>query len=451
MWGSLSCEILRAYGQYGTRVVIAAAVGLGVSCLGVTPTSAQEATAEIAPAYQFVPDLFEADIPRGETVRSRQRPELDALGFHLGSFYLFPTLENTLSYNDNVFATDNDTESDFVHLVAPSLAVRSDWNNHALMMEAGGRLGFYFDETDENYKDAYGRVGGRVDVSSSTALFSSAGLERSHEARSDPNQVAGASEPTVFYTYSGRAEGRHRFNRVTVSAAGDVRYLDYEDVDATGGGTIDNDDRDRVEIRPGVRVAYEFSPGYSAFVRGEGAFLRYDQTVDNGGFKRDSQGYDLVGGASLDLTGLLFGDFFAGVRQRYFDDSRFDTITGPVVGSKLTWIPTGLTTVILEIDNQIIESVSANSSGYTSSGLGLSVDHELLRNLILSAGAGFRYDDFEGFSRTDKFFSGTVGADYLLNRYLTLGARYRYQKRDSDLSGNDYSRNLISVSLTGKL
>ena len=35
--------------------------------------------ANVAPEYQYVPDVFSEEVPRGETVRSRSRPELDAL------------------------------------------------------------------------------------------------------------------------------------------------------------------------------------------------------------------------------------------------------------------------------------------------------------------------------------------------------------------------------------
>jgi hypothetical protein len=74
-----------------------------------------------------------------------------------------------------------------------------------------------------------------------------------------------------------------------------------------------------------------------------------------------------------------------------------------------------------------------------------------LRNLILTGTGGFRYDDFEGIAREDRFLIGSVGADYLWNRYLSLGARYSYSLRDSDAPGNDFSRNLISLLLTAKL
>lgn len=445
MWGSLSKSSLRVRIQRLPLYAAAAALATGMACGLAAPAGAQ-----VAPEYFYLPDLFEEEIPRGETVRNRPRPELDALGAHLGAFYVFPSLTNGLHYNDNVFATDGNEESDFLYTLEPQVAVRSDWNRHAVGLAAGGRLGYYFDETDENFKDAFANASGRLDISSSSVLRGNIDLRREHEERGDPNDAGGA-EPTVFYNLAGSVEGSHRFNRVTISAGGEVRHFDYDDVDATGGGTIDQDDRDRMQYRPGVRVAYEFLDGYAAFVRAEGDIRRYDQSTDNAGINRDSQGYDLVGGASLDLTGLLFGDIFAGVRQRFFEDSRFDTATNPVVGATLTWVPTGLTTVILKADSEFIESTDANSSGFSSTGVGLTVDHELLRNLILTAGAGFRYDDFEGTSREDKFFTATAGANYLMNRWLSLGARYVYSNRNSNESGADYDRNLISLLLTAKL
>jgi len=445
MWGKLSSGVVRARSHFASRFALAAGLGIGVVAV-----AAGDAAAQIGPEYQYAPRVFADDGPRGETVRTRARPELDALGVHAGSYYLFPSITAGASYNDNVFYSDNDTKDDFIYTVAPRVELRSDWNNHALSAVVGGEFGFYSDYTDENYQDAYAGTRGRIDITRDSDMRGHLTISRDHDDRSDPNDVSGSAEPTVFYLMEGGITGSHRFNRVIVTAGSDVRRYQYTDTDAVGGGTIDNSDRDYTQLRPAVQVGYEFSPGYQAYVRGEGDIRRYDED-DSAGFTRNSSGYDVVGGASVDLTGLLFGDFYAGIRQRYYEASRFDTLTGPVVGSKLTWIPTGLTTVILDIQNQVIESTNANSSGYNSTAVDLGVDHELLRNLILSAGAGFRYDDFEGISRTDKYFQGRVGADYLLNRYLSLGARYRYLKRESDISGDDFDSNILSLLLTAKL
>jgi hypothetical protein len=445
MWGKLSSGFAYARRNVASRFALAAGIGIGAVSI-----AAGNAVAQVAPEYQYAPRIFADEVPRGETVRTRARPELDALGVHVGSFYLYPSIAGGVAYNDNVFYTDSNTKSDFVYTVAPRVELKSDWNNHSLTASAGGRFDFYNDETSENSEDAYANVAGRLDISRNSVMRAHANVQRAHEDRSDPNDVAGTSEPTVFYILEGGLNGTHRFNRVTVSLGNDIRRFQYTDTSATAGGTIDNSDRDYTQLRPGVQVGYEFSPGYSAYLRGEGDIRRYDKK-DSSGATHDSKGYDFVGGASVDLTGLLFGDFYAGIRQQFYDASQFDTLTGPVVGSKLTWIPTGLTTVVLNIENQLIESVMSNSSGYSSTAADLTVDHELLRNLILSAGAGIRYDDFEGISRTDKYFTGRVGADYLWNRYLSLGARYRYLGRDSDASGADFSSNIISLLLTAKL
>lgn len=445
MWGSLAGEILRVRSLRGQRIF--AAIGLG---LGVVWYGAPNASAQVAPEYQYTPDVFQDEIPRGETVRTRQRPELEPLGLHVGSFFMFPSITNGISFTDNVYATESHKKSDFIYTLAPQVNVRSDWNTHSIELAAGGRLGYHFDQTGEDYQDAFASAAGRLDVSSHTVVHGKLNLNRDHEERGDPNDVNG-SEPTVFYTYAGTVDAAHRFNRLTLSVAGDIRRIDYDNTPAANNTTIDNSDRNRVEYRPGVKAAYEFSPGYSGFIRAEGDIRHYDKTYDSGGFKRDSTGFDVVGGASVDLTGLLFGDFFAGIRQRYFDDTRFDSITGPVVGSTLTWIPTGLTTVTLKIDNQVIESTGVNTSGYSSTSVTLGVDHELLRNLILSANLGGRYDDFEGISRTDKYVSGSLGADYLWNRYLTLSGRYGITNRDSNAANTDYTSNLFSLFLTAQL
>ena len=447
MWGSLSSGSMRANLSNGLRLcmILGLAAGLGCALPGVV--KAQVEGPEVAPEYLYYPDLFGASIPRGETVRSRARPELDPLGIHLGSFYFYPSVTNSITYDDNVFATDGGEKSDFIYRLSPSMHVQSDWNNHSLSVSSGGDFGFYFDETGENYRDAFAAASGRIDVRSSTSVNGNLEVRRSHEARGDPDDVGGA-EPTVFYSFSGGGSVSHRINRMTLTGGADVRHYTYDDTEAAGGGTIDNSGRDYTLYRPGLQVGYEFLPGYTAFVRGEGQIVRYDKTV---GATRDSQGYDLVGGASLDLTGLLFGDVFAGWRQRFYDSSTFDTLSGPVVGARMTWIPTGLTTVILNIENQVVESVQIGSSGYTSSSIGLTVDHELLRNLILTGGGGFRYDDFEGISRTDKFFTTSVGADYLWNRYFSLGARYQFSHRDSDVSGADYTNNVVSLLLSAHL
>ena len=98
-----------------------------------------------------------------------------------------------------------------------------------------------------------------------------------------------------------------------------------------------------------------------------------------------------------------------------------------------------------------VESITGVSPGYTSTVFEAGVDHELLRNLILGATAAFRFDDFEQSEVEEKTYSASVSADYLWNRYLTLGASYRFRYRDSNARNADFRNNILFLSVTGHL
>lgn len=417
-----------------------------VVALAATPTPA---SAQIFPEYYDEGAIFSEDLPQGETVTTRARPELDALGVHAGSFFIFPSLRQDFTYNDNVFATDGNEESDVIYSLQPNVTVKSDWNQHSLNLSAGADLGFYFDETDENFQDYQAAISGSVDVTKSTRIRANGGYFHQHEARGNPDDVGGA-EPTELDRYRAGGSASHRFNRVAVTAGGNFERVDYDDVDAVGGGKIDNDDRDRSIYSPALEVGYQILPQYVAFVRGEGEVVRYTRSLDRNGFNRDSDGFRVVGGAKIDITNVIFGDVFAGYGKQSYDDSNFDSIDGFIFGGDMKWNPTRLTTVGLKLDRQLTETITASSSGYVSSGVGLRVDHELLRNLILNAFFGYRRDEFDGISRDDDNFRAGVGANYAMNRYFILNARYAYRKRDSNTTGNDFSQNTVSGSVTAR-
>jgi len=60
-----------------------------------------------------------------------------------------------------------------------------------------------------------------------------------------------------------------------------------------------------------------------------------------------------------------------------------------------------LTTVNLSASRSVQEPVDITASGYLSSNVGIRVDHELFRNILLSARAGYGQDLYKGASRTD--------------------------------------------------
>ena len=152
---------------------------------------------------------------------------------------------------------------------------------------------------------------------------------------------------------------------------------------------------------------------------------------------------------AVDFGGLLFGDFFAGYTQRDFDDSRLSTIDGPDFGVDLTWYVTPLTTIVGSASRTIEETTILGASGYFASRGALSIDHELLRNLLILLDGGFQNNDYEGITRSDDIVTARAEARYLINRHAYLSGSYRFRRRDSDAINQDFTDNsgVVSVKL----
>ena len=77
------------------------------------------------------------ELRRGASVLDRPKPELDPLGVRAGSFLIFPKVELGTAYDDNVFATENNEEGDFLFQVLPTVTVQSDFSRHATEIQRG--------------------------------------------------------------------------------------------------------------------------------------------------------------------------------------------------------------------------------------------------------------------------------------------------------------------------
>ncbi len=255
------------------------------------------------------------------------------------------------------------------------------------------------------------------------------------------------TEPTEFRLLSPRVGFSRKSGRVRLDLDGTLARFDFDNVSAAGGATINNDDRDRNEWAAKLRMGYEIVPNFEAFVRGSYNVRRYDSRVDDNGFDRESDGFEAVAGTAIEITGITFADVFAGFRSQDFDDPRFETIDGPGFGGSLTWNATKLTTVEALVTRTVEETTIVNAAGFFASRVGLSVDHELLRNVLIGANADYTDSDYRGIGRNDDDINAGAYARYLVNRYLYLTARYRYSERASNVAGSDFRKNVVTLRL----
>jgi len=389
-----------------------------------------------------------AETAKDDTVLGRPRPDYTPVGIELGGgglFTLFPKVTTGMLYDDNIFRQESHRTGDLAAILQPEVRLVSDWEAHALSAGVFGNIVRYFNHQKANFADWGGSADGRLDITDETDATGFVEYARLHEDRSDPNS-AGPNQDTIQYDRFTRRlglefKGSPIFARVT----GEWASFNYYD---NNGFNYDDRDYDRYETR--VRVGADVTPNTSVFVE-PGYNWRVYHGHDDFGFDHDSHGYDVHGGTTYDVSGVTFLEMFGSYYRQSYDDPRFGTDSGIGADVDLTWNPSDTVTVTGTVQRVIEETAIQGASGIVDTGVDLTVDWELLDNLIASAHGSVHDQHFRGIGRYDTIVVGGLGATYLINQNFSAGLDYSYGQRNSDAQGEDYYFNRVMVHLTGAL
>ena len=129
---------------------------------------------------------------------------------------------------------------------------------------------------------------------------------------------------------------------------------------------------------------------------------------------------EVLAGANFELSNVTRGEIGVGYLRQSYDDPAFKDIEGFGARGQVEWFPTQLTTVTFTASRVIEDSGIPGSAGYINTSLGAQIDHELLRNVILTGQLAWGDDDYDTLDREDKRLRAGVSATYLLNRGVGL-------------------------------
>jgi hypothetical protein len=377
-------------------------------------------------------------------------PDYDPLGVPLGGFRLFPSLTVATTFDDNIRRTEVNTVSDAIFRITPIIALRSLWAQHALNFTATSSTFLYSKYSSENITTYDINADGRVDVLSDLRLTGQVGVTRQYLLRSSVELPLDAANP-LPYTI-GRADASAEYQSAQFGVQVGVAFDQYRygALAMLDGTETDWADQNHNVIGPHARVLYQFQDGYAAYVEAIYEKRDFEMAVDRYGFDRSSKGYRVRGGVTAMLTNLIQGEAFVGyLDQQYV--APLEDISGLDFGAALDWSLTPLTTLRLFAARAINDTTYAGVSGIDDRTINFSVDHSLLRNLVVRANVGYTNSNFEGSSRTDQTFNAGAGGEYFLNRYLSLALRYDFQKRDSNTGQQVFTNNLFSIAVRGHL
>jgi hypothetical protein len=406
-----------------------------------------------------------------ESVQLRPRPEFQAIGMQLddaitevgqlltqgkendyrprhertGSFQLYPKIETSLEYTDNLYRRETNTVADEIVKISPSLLLQSEWANHMLYFNTGATDARHINTASENYLNWYVGSGGRLDIEEDEYINANLRFARDHEQRDSPDDL-GLPEPTPYANYTGDIAYTKRGSAVYNRVAYTFNRYDYDDV-----GTTNNDDRDRNEHELAWRIGWEDVPGMVYYVEPSINTRIYDQDRDDFGLQRSSHGWKLLAGLNWDVSGVSYAEAGVGYMSQDYEDPTLDNISGWSLNAKYLWNTTELVTMTAEAQRTINETTQVGSSGILATRAAFTIDYEAMYNLILDTKLVWRNDEYQGGGRNDEIYGISLGARYLITENYYGLLRLSHDERESDRLGSSYVDNRIILTFGAQI
>lgn len=418
--------------------------GVVLMLFGATDASAQA----LRSAQDAQIDLFVRN--RAVAVRDRPQPAYDPLGVRAGGFMVFPKLQSVVVHDDNVFAAEDNRQPATTLRLTPEVVVRSHWSRHALETRARAEIDRNLNFDSENTTDWSLGGAGRLDIVRGFDITLAAHYAHDHEARTAAGAGPAARRPTAFDLASASLAATRTRGGLRLSTNAVILRYDYRDGLNDVGAVIEQDDRDRTVARLTGRADYALSPATALFFQVARDDRDYRKVT--GSPERSSSGHEALAGVNFELGALIRGEVAAGYIRQDFPDAAYGDLDGFGGRARLSWFPTQLTTLTAAAGRSVEDTGVIGSAGALRTDLSIGVDHELLRNLILTAETAWSEDDYNGLDRTDTRFAASFSAVYRLDRRygLTTGLTYLEQSSSGAAAGPTYRSTRLSIAVVSQ-
>jgi hypothetical protein len=389
-------------------------------------------------AMAAMPTLVYGQSIAGQSVADRPRPDYDALGIELGGYKLLPSITASVEATDNYRATSTNKQGDVYAIVQPEIALRSNWSRHRLEVRAYVAPTLHARLTDENTTQFGATAAGTYDVSRDTSFRADLTAARFVESRSSLGAFQGTLEPVRYDLFRSGVGLSHSIADLRLTATAGAERRRYSDVRlATAGGLINQSYRDVRVLTFGGSAQYDLRNGVGLIASGQYDTARYDFRPGTAGFvngvdlNRNSYGFSIQGGVTLELSRLIFGTIQVGYLRRNYQDPRLKNVGGLGYSADILWNATALTSMRFRASRSVEDTSAQQIAGNTRDDFRVRVDHELYRYVLLNADAGYGTFRPNGPGIGGSEYTIGAGGRYLIDRRWSLIANLRYSGRDS--------------------
>ncbi|NNJ91813.1 MAG: MtrB/PioB family decaheme-associated outer membrane protein [Gammaproteobacteria bacterium] len=374
-------------------------------------------------------------------------------GYYVNDFRIRPSVSISEIYDDNIFATDTQSESDFITIVSPRLNVDTTWDKHSLRFKLGADLARYSEFDAENYNDYWLTLDGKYDINEVTAIFGGLGFSSKHENRDSPDAASEGLSPTTYESRNANIGIKTRYQKTTFRIGMTYEDLDFDDVFTSTGSSVINNDRDRELLGLGIRATHKLDETLDLYAQVLLDKQDYKRALDIDGFNKDSDGYRFAAGYKKDHGNGNKSEAYLGLINQDYDDSRFESISAVDIGGQVTLQPSSKSRLMAGLLRTLNETTVSGSSSYLHTALTGKLEYKISQRFIPHLKLGYAESIFKNSDREDTILSGEAAIKYYLARNASLTAGFRHVDRDSNdldlmTGSNDYTNNSIFLTFT---
>jgi hypothetical protein len=254
----------------------------------------------------------------------------------------------------------------------------------------------------------------------------------------------------AFQVENARASYATEFGRFTLTPSFDLNRWRFDNTTILGV-PVSETSRDRSTAQAELTLRYGWMRARDLLLVARVLDTHYDHPTA-GVPTNNSTGWELLGGADYDANTVWRFRLLGGVEYRQSASAAVAPQTTGIMEADATWSPSGMTTIRANAARGIEDAAQTGLYSYTYTSGTLTLDHELFRNVLLSASGTARAATFNQTGGQQTGFTLGAGATWLIDRNVRLSLTYDYTDvRNSHLpagtvAGN-YTRDLTLLTI----
>jgi len=129
------------------------------------------------------------------------------------------------------------------------------------------------------------------------------------------------------------------------------------------------------------------------------------------------------------------------------EGERYDAKDTWIAATSITYTATPTIGLSLSLTRALRETGASDNEYFEDTGIGVNMKKMIKSKFILTVGGVYSVNDYN-IPREDDIYRLDAGLDYQIRERLTAGIDYRYEKKDSNYSENDYTDTRFIISFS---